>query len=81
MTVFILSLGKVLNLFESAFVLSNPNVLDVSDVLTTFAYRIGVQQGNYGMGTAIDLFKSFIGLILVLTTDAINKRIRGSSFL
>jgi putative aldouronate transport system permease protein len=80
-TVFILQLGKVLNLFESAFVLQNPNVLNVSDVLTTFAYRIGIQQADYGMGTAIDLFKSFMGLGLVLATDAINKRIRGASFL
>ena len=80
-TVFILNLGKVLNLFESAFVLQNPNVLNVADVLTTFAYRIGIQQADYGMGTAIDLFKSFIGLGLVLGTDAINKKIRGASFL
>jgi putative aldouronate transport system permease protein len=80
-TVFILQLGKVMNIFESAFVLQNPNVLNVSDVLTTFAYRVGIQQGDYGMGTAIDLFKSFIGLGLVLITDAANKKIRGSSFL
>jgi putative aldouronate transport system permease protein len=79
--VFILNLGKVLNIFESVFVLQNPLVYDTSDVLTTFAYRTGFQQGNYGLGTAIDLFKSFIGLFLVLGTDAINKRIRGSGVL
>ncbi|HRY53716.1 MAG TPA: ABC transporter permease subunit [Spirochaetia bacterium] len=79
--VFILNLGKVMNIFESVFVLQNPNVYNATDVLTTFAYRVGVQQGNYGMGTAIDLFKSFIGLFLVLGTDAINRKIRGSSVL
>lgn len=79
--VFILNLGKVLNLFDSVFVLQNPLVYDTSDVLTTFAYRTGFQNGNYGLGTAIDLFKSFIGLFLVLGTDAINRRIRGSSIL
>jgi putative aldouronate transport system permease protein len=81
MIVFILNLGKVLNIFESAFVLQNPLVYDSADVLTTFAYRTGFKDGNYGMGTAIDLFKSFFGLILVLTTDSINRRIRGSSVL
>lgn len=81
MIVFILNLGKVLNLFESVFVLQNPLVYDTSDVLTTFAYRTGFQDGNYGMGTAIDLFRSFIGLILVLTTNKINQKIRGSSVL
>ena len=79
--VFILNLGKVLNIFESVFVLQNPMVYDTSDVLTTFAYRVGFKDGNYGLGTAIDLFKSFIGLILVLTTDAVNRKIRGSSVL
>ncbi len=79
--VFILNLGKVLNIFESVFVLYNPMVYDTSDVLTTFAYRAGFQEGNYGLGTAIDLFKSFFGLFLVLGTDAINRRIRGSSVL
>lgn len=79
--VFILNLGKVLNLFESVFVLQNPLVYDTSDVLTTFAYRVGFKEGNYGLGTAIDLFKSFIGLLLVLGTDAINRKIRGSSVL
>jgi len=79
--VFILNLGKVLNIFESVFVLQNPLVYDTSDVLTTFAYRVGFREGNYSLGTAIDLFKSFIGLILVLGTDAINRKIRGSSVL
>jgi len=79
--VFILNLGKVLNLFESVFVLQNPLVYDTSDVLTTFAYRVGFKDGNYGLGTAIDLFKSFIGLLLVLGTDALNRKIRGSSVL
>ncbi len=78
---FILNLGKVLNIFESVFVLQNPLVYDTSDVLTTFAYRVGVKDGNYGLGTAIDLFKSFIGLFLVLGTDALNRKIRGSSVL
>lgn len=81
LVVFILNLGKVLNLFESVFVLQNPLVYDTSDVLTTFAYRVGFQGGNYGLGTAIDLFKSFVGLILVLGTDAVNRKIRGSSVL
>ncbi len=79
--VFILNLGKILNLFEAVFALQNPMVYDTSDILATFAYRSGFQEGNYGMGAAIDLFKSFFGLILVLVTDSINRKIRGSSVL
>ncbi len=81
MTVFVLNLGKIMNIFESVFVLQNDKVLDVADVVTTFAYRIGIQGADYGMGTTIGLFKSVVGLVLVLITDRINKQIRGSSLL
>lgn len=81
MTVFVLNLGKVLNIFESVFVLKNDVVTDVADVISTFAFRVGIEQANYGMGTAIGLFKSFVGLVMVLATDAINKKLRGSSLL
>lgn len=81
MTVFVLNLGKIMNIFESVFVLQNDKVQNVADVVTTFAYRIGIQGADYGMGTAIGLFKSVVGLVLVLITDRINKKIRGSSLL
>lgn len=81
LTVFILNLGKVMNIFESVFVLMNPNVYSVSDVISVFAYRVGIEQGNYGMGTAIGLFKSVVGLVMVMITDTINRRMRGSSLL
>lgn len=81
MTVFVLNLGKVMNIFESVFVLGNDRVRDVADVISTFAYRIGILQADYGMGTAIGLFKSVVGLVLVLITDRINRKIRGTSLL
>lgn len=81
MTVFILNLGRVMNIFISVFTLQNDVVLAVSDVLRIFAYRIGLLNSDYGLGTAIGLFRSVVGLILVLSTDYINKRIRGSSLL
>ncbi len=80
-TVFVLNLGKVLNIFESVFVLGNDQVKEVSDVISVMAYRIGMKGADYGMGTAIGLFKSVVGLVLVLITDEINKKIRGSSLL
>jgi len=81
LVVFILNLGKVLNIFESVFVLYNPMVYSVADVIETFTYRIGMQQADYGLGTAIGLFKSFIAMILVLITNKFSKRIKGSDIL
>lgn len=79
--VFILNLARVMNIFESIFVLYNPNVHSVSDVIATYTYRIGMQQADYGLATAIGLFRSFIGLVLVLVTNFFSKKIKGSSIL
>ena len=77
LVVFILNLAKVMNIFESVFVLYNSLVYDVSDVIQTYTYRVGIVGNNYGYSTAIGLFKSLISLVLVTASDYIAKKIRG----
>lgn len=81
MVVFVLNLGKVMNIFQSVFTLQNDIVLKTSDVLKVYAYRVGILNSDYGMGTTIGLFTSVVGLTLVLVTDRLNRKIRGSSLL
>lgn len=79
LTVFILNLAKVMNLFESAFVLQNDAVLDVSNVLETYIYYQSFNSGaipNYGYTTAVGLFKSLVGCVLVLTCNQWSKKVR-----
>ena len=78
-TVFILNLAKVMNLFESVFVTMNNAVLDVAEVLQTYVYRKTFSSGNsdYGYTTAVGLFKSFVGMILVLSCNYASKKVRG----
>ncbi len=78
-TVFILNLAKVMNLFESVFVLMNDAVVNVSNVLQTYIYRKTFGSGNsdYGYTTAVGLFKSFVGMILVLGCNYASKKVRG----
>ena len=77
LVVFILNLAKVMNIFESVFVLYNPLVYSVSDVIQTYTYRVGIGNNDYGYSTAIGLFKSVISLILVTFSDFVSKKIRG----
>ena len=77
LVVFILNLAKVMNVFESVFVLYNSLVYDVSDVIQTYTYRVGIVGNDYGYSTAIGLFKSVISLILVTASDVISKKVRG----
>ncbi len=79
LTVFILNLAKVMNLFESAFVLQNDAVLNVSNVLETYIYYQTFNSGaipNYGYTTAVGLFKSLVGCVLVLICNQWSKKVR-----
>ena len=78
-TVFILNLAKVMNLFESVFVTMNDAVVAVSDVLQTYIYAKTFGSGNsdYGYSTAVGLFKSFVGMILVFCCNWASKKVRG----
>lgn len=78
-TVLILNLAKVMNLFESVFVLYNNAVYDVSDVISTYVYRqtFAVALPNYGYSTAVGLFKSLVGCFLVLICNWASKKTRG----
>ena len=67
---FLLRLGHVLDVgFEQIFVLYNPLVYDVSDVIETYVYRNGIQQAKYSFTTAVGLFKAVVGLILVVLAN------------
>ena len=78
-TVFILNLAKVMNLFESVFVLQSPITYSKSQVLQTYVYTKTFGSGNsdYGYTTAVGLFKSFVGMILVLGCNWASKKVRG----
>ncbi len=81
LVVLILNLAKVLNVFESVFVLYNPMVYNVADVIETYIYRAGLINADYGFATAVGLFKSIISLILVVAANKINKKITGEGIL
>lgn len=79
LTVFILNLAKVMNLFESVFVLQNDAVMDVSNVLATYIYTQTFNSGaipNYGYTTAVGLFRSLVGCALVLICNQWSKKVR-----
>ncbi len=64
----ILAIGNLLSAgFEDILLLgSNPVLRDVSDVLDTYVYRIGIQNNRYSYATAAGLFKSLIGVFLLV---------------
>ncbi|MCD9025798.1 ABC transporter permease [Cohnella silvisoli] len=63
-----LSLGNVLNAnFDQIFNMYSPIVYDKGDIIDTFVYRIGILNGELSFGAAMGMFKSVVGLILILS--------------
>lgn len=72
----ILRLGRFMDIgFEPPYVLGNVLVREYSDVISTFVYRVGIQSAQFSVATAVGLFQSVIGLILLITANQMSKRI------
>lgn len=78
---FILSLGGFLSAnFEQIINLLNPVTFETGDVIDTYVYRVGLQQFQYSYTAAIGLFKSLVGLLLILGANLlVRKMSRGES--
>jgi putative aldouronate transport system permease protein len=72
---FILRLGSVLNAgFDQILNLYNPLVYEVADIIDTYVYRSGLEQFQFDYATAVGLFKNVVGIILILSANAIIRR-------
>lgn len=74
----ILALGGVLNAgFDQIYNLYSPIVYTTGDVIDTYVYRLGINQAQYSIGTAVGLFKSVISAILICSSYYIADRFVG----
>ncbi|TQR43523.1 ABC transporter permease [Paenibacillus popilliae] len=72
---FILRLGTIMDTgFEQIYLMMNAAVSNVAEVFDTYVYRVGIKQGEFSYSTAIGLFKSVVGVILVVAANQIAKR-------
>ena len=72
---FILTMGNLLNVsMEKIILLYRPVTYDVADVISSFVYRRGLQEGAYGYSTAVGIFNSIVNMALMFTTNAISAK-------
>ena len=72
---FILTMGNLLNVsMEKIILLYRPVTYDTADVISSFVYRRGLQEGAYGYSTAVGLFNSIVNMALMFTTNAISAK-------
>ena len=75
----LLAIGQFLKIgFDQIYTLMNPLVQSTADIFDTYVYRVGLSEGRYSFATAIGLFKSMIGLMLLVGANFAVKRISGT---
>lgn len=75
MLLWIMGVGGILNAgFDQHLIIGNSLTQQYWDVIDTYTYRYGVQQGYYSMSTAVTLMKSLVGFTLVLITNFIARK-------
>ena len=75
-TMFIMNIGKMVKVgYESILLLYEPSTYATADVISTYSFRMGIQNGDYGVATAAGLFEAVIALILVVAANKVSKRL------
>jgi putative aldouronate transport system permease protein len=73
--ILILQMGSVMSVgFDPVYVLQNSGVYNVSEVISTYIYKVGIQGGQFSLTSAMGLFESVIGFILVCGTNVVARK-------
>ncbi|ACX66626.1 ABC transporter permease [Paenibacillus sp. Y412MC10] len=76
----ILALGGILNAgFDQHFLLGNDLTRDYSDVLSTYSFRYGIQNGMFSYAAAVGMFSSVVAFIIVVIVNYTAKKLNGQS--
>lgn len=75
-TMLILSISKMMSIgLDAPLLLGNDKVSNVSEVISTYTYKMGILQAKYSESTAIGLFQSVFNIIILILADRFAKAI------
>nr|HML49559.1 ABC transporter permease subunit [Clostridia bacterium] len=76
---FVLQSGGLMSVgFEKVFLMQNAVNLEVSEVISTYVYKVGLLQTQFSFSAAVGLFNSAVNCALLLATNLLSKRLAGS---
>ena len=76
----LLKMGTLASIgFEKVFLLQNTLNLDSSTVLSTYVYNLGMLKGQYSYSAAVGLFENLLNLLLVVTFNAVSRKVSDTS--
>lgn len=75
----ILRCGRIMSVgFQKAYLLQNDLNLGVSEIISTYVYKMGLQKGQYSLSTAVGLFNNIINFLLVISVNKISDKLTGA---
>ena len=70
MILFVLRMGSILNVgYEKVLLLYTENTYNVADVFSTYTYRVGLEQKQYSLSTAVSLFNTVVNIMFLVFTN------------
>ncbi len=79
MVLLIMSVENIMEVgFDQIYVLTNAVVSDISEVISVFSYRMAIAGTHYSIATAMGLFESLVGLVLVVIVNRIARQFNTS---
>ncbi len=77
---FILRMGSIMSIgFEKVILMYSPGIYETSDIISTYVYRRGLLGSQFGFGTAVGLFNSLVNTFLLVTFNALSRKVSETS--
>ena len=76
-TLFIMSVGSIMSVgFEKVYLMQNQMNIQASDIIATYAYRVGLGSStkDFGFATAVGLFNTVVNLVLLISANYVSKK-------
>ena len=81
-TMLVLKCGMILQVGgDKILLLYNPSIYSTADVISTHVQRMGIEQMNYGYSTAVGLFNSVVGTVLLIGSNMISAKLTDTSII
>ncbi len=75
MILFVLRMGSILNVgYEKVLLLYTENTYNVADVFSTYTYRVGLEQKQYSLSTAVSLFNTIVNIMFLVFTNWLSRK-------
>lgn len=76
----IIAVGGIISVgYETIILLYQPSTYETADVISTYVYRSGLEEGNYSFATAVSIFNSVVAIILVSVVNKISRKVNETS--